>query len=339
LGRLCRCPGGKPTIEEAGLLISVENISKRYPTKTAIEGMSFNVEKGEILGFLGPNGAGKTTTMRIITGYMPASSGTVRIDGFDVGDNPLDCRKRIGYLPENPPLYTEMTVVGYLRFVGKIKGVSSARLSSEVDRVMDKVNITDVQQRIIAKLSKGYKQRVGIAQALLNDPPVLILDEPTIGLDPKQIHEVRELIKELAGKHTVILSTHILPEVEQTCHRVIIIDHGKIVAVDTPQNLRNQAQATSRTSLEVEGPAPAIVSKLKSLVGVVDVRTMSESDGRVRFQVDSEVRQDVRGEMARAIVNSGWGLLELHSSVMSLEDIFIKLTTAEETHTSDTDPS
>jgi ABC-2 type transport system ATP-binding protein len=337
---MCRCPIGKPRIEEARLLISVENISKRYPTKTAIEGMSFNVEKGEILGFLGPNGAGKTTTMRIITGYMPASSGTVRIDGFDVGDNPLDCRKRIGYLPENPPLYTEMTVAAYLRFVGKIKGVSSARLASEVDRVMDKVNITDVQQRIIAKLSKGYKQRVGIAQALLNDPPVLILDEPTIGLDPKQIHEVRELIKELAGKHTVILSTHILPEVEQTCHRVIIIDHGKIVAVDTPQNLRNQAQATSRISLEVEGPAPAIVSKLKSLSGVVEVRTMSESDGRVRFQVDSEVRQDVRGEMARAIVTSGWGLLELHSSVMSLEDIFIKLTTAEEeTHTPDTDPS
>jgi ABC-2 type transport system ATP-binding protein len=277
--------------------------------------------------------------MRIITGYMPATSGTVRIDGFDVGDNPLDCRKRIGYLPENPPLYTEMTVAAYLRFVAKIKGVSSARLANEVDRVMDKVNITDVQHRIIAKLSKGYKQRVGIAQALLNDPPVLILDEPTIGLDPKQIHEVRELIKELAGKHTVILSTHILPEVEQTCHRVIIIDHGKIVAVDTPQNLRVQAQATSRTSLEVEGPAPAIVSKLKSLPGIVDVRTISESDGRARFQVDSDVRQDIRGEMARAIVTNGWGLLELHSSVMSLEDIFIKLTTAEETHTSDTDQS
>src|SRR6187399_569701 len=267
------------------LLISVENISKRYPTKTAIEGMSFNVEKGEILGFLGPNGAGKTTTMRIITGYMPASGGTVRIDGFDVGDNPIECRKRIGYLPENPPLYTEMTVTSYLRFVGKIKGVTSAKLAGEVDRVMDKVNITEVQGRIIAKLSKGFKQRVGIAQALLNDPPVLILDEPTIGLDPKQIHEVRELIKELAGKHTVILSTHILPEVEQTCHRVIIIDHGKIVAVDTPQNLRNQAQATSRTSLEVEGPTSAVVSKLKSLPGVVDVRTMSENGGRSRFQV------------------------------------------------------
>jgi len=320
-------------------LISVENISKRYPTKTAIEGMSFTVEKGEILGFLGPNGAGKTTTMRIITGYMPATSGTVRVDGFDVGDRPLDCRKRIGYLPENPPLYTEMTVAAYLRFVGRIKGVAAPRLNDEVERVMDKVNITDVQQRIIAKLSKGYKQRVGIAQALLNDPPVLILDEPTIGLDPKQIHEVRELIKELAGKHTVILSTHILPEVEQTCHRVIIIDHGKIVAVDTPQNLRNQAQATSRTSLEVEGPASAVVSKLKSLPGVLDVRTMSEDGGRARFQVDSDVRQDIRGAMASAIVTSGWGLLELHSSVMSLEDIFIKLTTEEETHTSESEQS
>jgi ABC-2 type transport system ATP-binding protein len=320
-------------------LISVENISKRYPTKTAIEGMSFNVEKGEILGFLGPNGAGKTTTMRIITGYMPASAGTVRIDGFDVGDNPIECRKRIGYLPENPPLYTEMTVRAYLRFVGKIKGVAKARLANEVDRVMDKVNITDVRERIIAKLSKGYKQRVGIAQALLNDPPVLVLDEPTIGLDPKQIHEVRELIKELAGKHTVILSTHILPEVEQTCHRVIIIDHGKIIAVDTPQNLRTQGQGTSRIFVEVKGPSMEIVSALKALPGVVGVRTESETDGIFRFQVDSDVRQDIRSEMAKAIVTKGWGLQELHSSVMSLEDIFIKLTTAEEIHASDTDQS
>jgi len=320
-------------------LISVENISKRYPTKTAIEGMSFNVEKGEILGFLGPNGAGKTTTMRIITGYMPASGGTVRIDGFDVGDNPIECRKRIGYLPENPPLYTEMTVNAYLRFVGKIKGVTSAKLAGEVDRVMDKVNITEVQGRIIAKLSKGFKQRVGIAQALLNDPPVLILDEPTIGLDPKQIHEVRELIKELAGKHTVILSTHILPEVEQTCHRVIIIDHGKIVAVDTPQNLRTQGQGTSRIFVEVEGPSSEIISTLKGLTGVVGVRTKSEAGGRFRYQVDADVRQDIRGEMARAIVTKGWSLLELQSSVMSLEDIFIKLTTAEEIPASDTDQS
>src|SRR3954470_21588849 len=229
--------------------------------------MSFSVEKGEILGFLGPNGAGKTTTMRIITGYMPASAGTVRIDGFDVGDNPIECRKRIGYLPENPPLYTEMNVQAYLRFVAKIKGVTKARLANEVDRVMDKVNITDVRERIIAKLSKGYKQRVGIAQALLNDPPVLILDEPTIGLDPKQIHEVRELIKDLAGNHTVVLSTHILPEVEQTCHRVIIIDRGKIVAVDTPSNLRFQLQGAQRISLEVDGPLPDILSKLKATPG------------------------------------------------------------------------
>jgi len=208
--------------------------------------MSFRVEKGEILGFLGPNGAGKTTTMRIITGYMPSTDGTVKVDGFDVADQPLEVRRRIGYLPENPPLYTEMTVKGYLQFVAKLKGVTGARVQDDVNRAMDKVNITDVQDRIIAKLSKGYKQRVGIAQALLNDPPVLILDEPTIGLDPKQIQEVRELIKSLAGNHTVVLSTHILPEVEQTCHRVIIIDRGKIVAVDTPQNLRSQIQGAAR---------------------------------------------------------------------------------------------
>src|SRR5215471_459845 len=223
-------------------------------TKAAIEGMSFQVERGEILGFLGPNGAGKTTTMRIITGYMPATEGSVKVDGFDVFDNPMEVRRRVGYLPENPPLYTEMTVTGYLRFVAKIKGVPTTNLDNEVLRVMEKVNIADVRERIIAKLSKGYKQRVGIAQALLNDPPVLILDEPTIGLDPKQIHEVRELIKDLAGQHTVVLSTHILPEVEQTCHRVIIIDRGKIVAVDTPQNLRLQLQGAERVSIEVQGP-------------------------------------------------------------------------------------
>ncbi len=188
-------------------MITVENLTKRYAmTKTAIEGMSFQVERGEILGFLGPNGAGKTTTMRIITGYMPATEGSVKVDGFDVFENPLEVRRRIGYLPENPPLYTEMTVAGYLRFVAKIKGVASPNIDNEIIRVMEKVNIVDVRDRIIAKLSKGYKQRVGIAQALLNDPPVLILDEPTIGLDPKQIHEVRELIKELAGKHTMVLS-------------------------------------------------------------------------------------------------------------------------------------
>jgi ABC-2 type transport system ATP-binding protein len=314
-------------------LITVENLSKRYATKTAIEGMSFQVEKGEILGFLGPNGAGKTTTMRIITGYMPASEGTVRVDGYDVFDNPLEVRRRIGYLPENPPLYLEMTVTGYLRFVAKIKGVPKDKIHQEVARVMERASIADVKERIIAKLSKGYKQRVGIAQALLNDPPVLILDEPTIGLDPKQIHEVRELVKDLAGQHTVVLSTHILPEVEQTCHRVIIIDRGKIVAVDTPQNLRLQLQGAERVSIEVQGPASEIISKLKAMPGVVNIQKIAENDSRHRFQVEGELRKDIRSDLARTIVQNGWGLYELQSATMSLEDIFLKLTTAEESET------
>jgi ABC-2 type transport system ATP-binding protein len=311
-------------------LITVENLTKRYAAKTAIEGMSFQVEKGEVLGFLGPNGAGKTTTMRIITGFMPATDGSVRVDGFDVFENPLDVRRRIGYLPESPPLYLEMNVTGYLRFVAKIKGVPKEKLGSEVDRVMERANITDVKERIIAKLSKGYKQRVGLAQALLNDPPILILDEPTIGLDPKQIHEVRELIKGLAGDHTVLLSTHILPEVEQTCHRVIIIDRGKIVAVDTPQNLRFQLQGAERVTVEVQGPVSEIISKLKAMPGVSDVRKLEDVDGRHRLQIEGELRKDIRSDLARTIVQNGWGLYELQSATMSLEDIFLKLTTAEE---------
>lgn len=312
-------------------MISVENLTKRYASKTAIEGMSFQVEKGEILGFLGPNGAGKTTTMRIITGYMPSTDGTVKVDGYDVADQPLEVRRRIGYLPENPPLYPEMTVKSYLQFVAKLKGASGPKVQDEVTRAMDKVNITDVQDRIIAKLSKGYKQRVGIAQALLNDPPVLILDEPTIGLDPKQIHEVRELVKSLAGNHTVVLSTHILPEVEQTCHRVIIIDRGRIVAVDTPQNLRSQIQRVARVFIEVEGPSDEVLATMKGLSGVADARIVNQTDGRSSIHVDGESGRDIRTEVARTVVNKGWGLLALQAENMSLEDIFIKLTTAEET--------
>jgi ABC-2 type transport system ATP-binding protein len=311
-------------------VISVENLTKRYATKTAIDGVSFQVEKGEILGFLGPNGAGKTTTMRMITGYMPASGGTIKVDGFDVADQPLEVRKRIGYLPENPPLYTEMKVLSYLQFVGKLKGVSSSALKDEVHRVMENVNITDVQNRIISKLSKGYRQRVGIAQAMLNDPPVLILDEPTIGLDPKQIHEVRDLVKGLAGNHTVVLSTHILPEVEQTCHRVIIIDKGKIVAVDTPQNLRSQLQGAARIYVEVDGPGADVLAALQGLPGVAQAQLAGAEGTRSRLQVESETGRDIRIDVARTVVNNGWGLLELHSENMSLEDIFIKLTTADE---------
>src|SRR2546430_3532861 len=239
--------------------------------------------------------------MRIVVGFMPASDGTVRVDGFDVFENPLDVRRRIGYLPENPPLYLEMTVAGYLRFVAKIKGVPKDKIDAEVRRVMDRVNITDVQDRIIAKLSKGYKQRVGLAQALLNDPPILILDEPTIGLDPKQIQQIRELIKDLAGNHTVVLSTHILPEVEQTCHRVIIIDRGKIVAVDTPQNLRLQLQGAERVFMEIQGPASEIASQLKKTPGVVDVQTVTSTDGRHRFQIEGELKKEIRSDLARTV--------------------------------------
>ncbi len=259
-------------------MITVENLTKRFARKTAIESVSFQVEKGEILGFLGPNGAGKTTTMRIITGFMPASDGTVRVDGFDVFENPIDVRRRIGYLPENPPLYLEMTVAGYLRFVAKIKGVPKEKIDDEIKRVMERASITDVQERIIAKLSKGYKQRVGVAQALIGDPPVLILDEPTIGLDPKQF----------------------------------------------------QLQGAERVFMEIQGPAPEITSKLKAMPGVIDVHAVGSNDGRHRFQIEGELKKDIRSDLARAVVQNGWGLYELQSVAMSLEDIFLKLTTAEE---------
>jgi ABC-2 type transport system ATP-binding protein len=308
-------------------VISVDKLTKRYTEKTAVEDLSFEVQRGEILGFLGPNGAGKTTTMRIITGFMPASDGTVRVDGYDVFEKPIEVRRRIGYLPENPPLYFEMTPLTYLRFVAKLKGVRGLKVNEEVERVMKKVHIEDVKDRIIAKLSKGYKQRVGLAQALLNDPPVLILDEPTIGLDPKQIHEVRELIKELAGNHTVILSTHILPEVEQTCHRVIIIDKGKIAAVGTPAGLRLQAKGAEQVIVEVEGPQAEVLARLKATPTIAQVRAVATDNGRSRFEIEGDAHVDVRRDVARAIVEGGWGLLELRATSMSLEDVFIKLTT------------
>src|SRR5438132_6828337 len=262
--------------------------------------------------------------MRIVVGFMPASDGTVRVDGFDVFENPIDVRRRIGYLPENPPLYLEMTVAGYLRFVAKIKGVPKGKIDDEIKRAMERASITDVQERIIAKLSKGYKQRVGAAQALTGDPPVLILDGPTIGLDPKQIHEVRELIKDLAGNHTVVLSTHILPEVEQTCHRVIIIDKGRIVAVDTPQNLRFQVQGAERIFVEVRGPASEVMAKLRATPGVMEVRKGAENDGSNRFQVEGELGGDMRSDLARTIVQRGWCLLALRAASMRLEDMFLK---------------
>ena len=308
-------------------MIEVQNLTKRYDTKTAIADVTFSVGQGEVLGFLGPNGAGKTTTMRAITGYVPATEGRITVDGFDVFEKPLEVRRRIGYLPEHPPLYLEMTVSGYLRFVAKIKGVPRAELNEEIVRVMDKVNIVDVAERIIGRLSKGYKQRVGLAQAVLNDPPILILDEPTIGLDPKQILEVRELIKEWSGRHTVILSTHILPEVEQTCNRVVIIDKGRIVAVDTPANLVSQLKGAERIIVEVSGPEAEVLSRLEAMPGVIKANRMDAENSRLRIEVESDLNEDLRPSLAQMIVQSGWGLFEMQSARMSLEDIFLKLTT------------
>ncbi len=233
-------------------MIQVENLSKRYRDRVAVDELSFEVKQGEILGFLGPNGAGKSTTMRVLTGFLPPSSGIAKIDGYDVFENPLEVKRRIGYLPEIPPLYTDMTVVDFLKFAARIKGVEGKRIKGEVERVANLASVADVMDRVVANISKGYKQRVGMAQALLNDPPVLILDEPTVGLDPSQIIEVRELIKSLAGKHTIILSTHILPEVTMTCQKVLIINKGKRVAYDdlTQLALKFKDEAKGELSLE-----------------------------------------------------------------------------------------
>jgi ABC-2 type transport system ATP-binding protein len=311
-------------------VIEVDHLTKVFNGRKAVDGISFTVQKGEILGFLGPNGAGKTTTMRILTCYMPASDGTARIAGYDVFDDSIEVRRRIGYLPENPPLYPEMTVASYLHFVAKIKGAPSARRKSTVDDVMQKCSIGDVRDRIISKLSKGYKQRVGLAQALLNNPEVLILDEPTIGLDPKQIHDVRSLIKSLAGDHTVILSTHILPEVSMTCNRVVIIHNGKVVAMDTPTGLTNQMKGAEKVALSVNGPRPAVIEKLQAIDGVLGVKVEGEGDGGPsNYMVECKLQSDLRGILARAIVSQGWDLLELRGVSMSLEDVFINLVTQE----------
>ncbi len=311
-------------------MIEVKNLTRYYGQKPAIQGVTFNVEKGEVLGFLGPNAAGKTTTMRILTCYMPATDGTAKVAGFDVFEQSMEVRRRIGYLPENPPLYPEMTVEGYLKFVGKIKGVDSRDLKRRVEEVMDKTNIGNVRKTIIGKLSKGYRQRVGLAQALVHDPEVLILDEPTVGLDPKQIIDVRQLIKSLGGDHTIILSTHILPEVSQTCNRVVIINEGRVVAEDTPENLTRRLQGNEKIYLEVEGPAEAVETELKKLPVVSMVQREKEADGRIGFVVESIPNEDIRKELAKTVVQNGWGLFEMRPVGMSLEEVFLRLTTKEE---------
>lgn len=312
-------------------MIEVENLTKYYGATKAIDNISFHVNKGEILGFLGPNAAGKTTTMRILTCFFPATSGSARVAGFDVFSESLDVRKRIGYLPENVPLYTDMTVSSYLNFVAQVKGVPYRERKESVKRVIDHCGIGKFSHRIIGKLSKGYRQRVGLAQALLNDPEVLILDEPTVGLDPKQIIEIRNLIRDLAGKRTIILSTHILPEVSMTCQRVIIINEGKVVTIDTPENLNKRLKKSTEIQLAIEGPPDSIMQCLRNVNGVLDIRKEDDSEENAsRYIVKTDKKMDIRKELSKSIVQNNWGLLEMKSIDLSLEDIFIKLVTKEE---------
>ena len=316
-------------------MIKVEGLTKRYARTVAVDNISFEVEKGQIVGFLGPNGAGKTTTMRVLTCFLPPTSGTATVAGFDVLENPMEVKKRIGYLPETPPLYPEMEVVEYLRFVGRLKGIASREISGRVDEVMKRCAVADVRSKLIGKLSKGYRQRVGLAQAIIHNPDVLILDEPTSGLDPKQIIETRELITSLAGDHTIILSTHILSEVEHSCGRVIIISHGKLAAIDSVANLTNRLRGSEAVALELDvadgRPNPTEVQqRLETVSGVSRVMMKDSKNGKLHFEVESLQGRHIRADLARTVVNAGWNLSELRSVGLSLEDIFLQLTTTEE---------
>jgi ABC-2 type transport system ATP-binding protein len=309
-------------------MIEVQHLTKRYGPFTAVDDVSFRVEKGEILGFLGPNGAGKTSTMRVITGSLPASDGKVVVAGHDVFSAPLEAKRRTGYLPETPPLYPDMTVREYLHFASRIKsgGLSTAERTARVDAVMKKAHVDDMASRQCGKLSKGYKQRVGLAQALIHDPEVLVLDEPTAGLDPKQITETRDLIRSLGGSHTIILSTHILPEVAQTCQRVVIINKGKVVAVDTPENLTHQLKGAATLYVQVAGNQDA-TAMLSALPGVSKVTAGDRHETFSAYEIEAEANRDVRTDVARAVVQQGLGLLELRPTRITLEEVFLQLTT------------
>ena len=311
-------------------MIEVQHLTKRYGPTTAVDDVSFRVEKGEVLGFLGPNGAGKTTTMRVLTGYMPPSEGQAIVAGYDIFNQPIEAKRRTGYLPETPPLYPEMTVRDYLTFVAKIKGVAKRDRTARVSEVMERTRVADMGKRHCGKLSKGYRQRVGLAQALLHNPEVLILDEPTAGLDPKQIIETRRLIKELGGDHTIILSTHILPEVSQTCQRVVIINKGRVVAIDTPDNLTSRLRGSETMFVQVDAPPTDDVKRALEIVPGVTAVSLADNRGTASsYEVNSEAGRDVRRQLASVIVTNGWGLLELRPLRMSLEEIFLHLTTEE----------
>ena len=312
-------------------MISVKDLTKKYARTTAVDQISFEVQKGEVVGFLGPNGAGKTTTMRILTCFLPPTEGSVTVAGFDVLKYPLEVKKRTGYLPETPPLYPEMETGEYLAFVGRLKGLSGNDLHKRVDYVCDRCNVGDVKKKLLGKLSKGYRQRVGLAQAIIHNPDVLILDEPTAGLDPKQINDTRELIRGLAGDHTIILSTHILPEVEQICKQVIIINRGKLIATDSVEKLQNRARGGESVLVEVAGrngnlDSRAVARRLEQVAGVSRVLPRESMDSRAVFEIESLQNGFVRGDLARAVVEGGWDLNELRPTTVSLEQIFLQLT-------------
>jgi ABC-2 type transport system ATP-binding protein len=312
-------------------MITVRELTKRYARNTAVDHISFEIQKGQIVGFLGPNGAGKTTTMRMLACFLPPTAGTATVEGFDVLEEPMEVKKRIGYLPEAPPLYPEMMTGEYLSFVGSLKGLRGAELKRRMDYVSERCAIADVRTKQLGKLSKGYRQRVGLAQAIIHDPEVLILDEPTAGLDPKQINETRDLIKSLAGDHTIILSTHILPEVEQTCQQVIIISKGKLVATDTVDNLQTRARGAEPVLVEVAARNgsldPSVVqARIGKVSGVNRIVLKQKQPTHSTFEVETQKDQFVRGDLARAIVEAGWDLNEMRSSAVSLEEVFLQLT-------------
>ena len=309
------------------MMIEVRDLTKYYGPLLAVEHLDFQVAAGEIVGFLGPNGAGKTTTLKMLAGYLAPTSGTARINGCDCVEQSLEVRRSLGYLPENVSLYPDLTVVQFLRFAAQAKGVEAAGQAAEIRRVMAACGLEEVEGKLVAALSKGFRQRLGLAQALLHQPPVLILDEPTIGLDPSQIVEIRSLIKNLEGAHTVVLSSHILPEVAQLCHRVIIINRGRIVASDTPDNLSRQLGQGARISLAVQGPEAQVTAALQAVPGVARVNNRGEG----RYLVEGANDQDLRPELARLLVQQGFDLLELKTQEFTLEEVFLNLVTEEET--------
>ncbi len=306
-------------------MIEVKNLTRYYGTRRAINNISFQIEKGEVVGFLGPNGAGKSTTMNIISCILPASSGSAKINGFDTFEQSLEIRKVIGYLPETPPLYSDMIVADYLNFAAGIRGVDAKRISSSVDRVIEKCSLKDVSRRIIGRLSKGYQQRVGLAQAMIHDPEILILDEPTIGLDPIQIIEIRKLIHELTAEHTIILSSHILPEITQICKRVIIINDGEIAAVDSLGGLAASLRKSDRLSLTVRNSENNVVEKLNGLDQVISAK----KDEGNQYLIECALSSNLQDEIAKLALENNWGIVELKPVSMTLEDIFLKLTLEE----------